>query len=462
MRRVYLIVAVVLGLCLPSLGGLGEQPLSDATVAAFISALEADGFTVQRGDMSLFPFVEMCCTGVIACCNANNVMSLHMAYRPPLAPDQTVPKASPFSFRLRPDEAMVLIGSTPPPVAYFSYEPFCAIRTFEGEGVRRALMACIGDTVNLATLEAARGERSVFNQPIVLISTPDRGIDGRVRAAATASGMPEDLLETVILPGSVLRLGLDVDDDELLFAHRMALPEDPEALATYVATPQLVLRLTPKEPTALEPFPTPDLRVRGTGTTEMDLIPALEELRAAILAAYPDYEAIELTTSVWLTDGFDGLQRGVNYWAPTRDALYLCTEPFFQLPDDPNCFAIVYGVNHVKTGKATYCSFALYADPTGLVLGIAGENDRTTAGSASDYLLDHPQAEMFYAWKIARRSTSEPHVLALDDAFCARLDLDSLPDLWVGFRLYLEPGTAVGPAFAEILYDRVIVFRPKE
>ena len=32
----------------------------------------------------------------------------------------------------------------------------------------------------------------------------------------------------------------------------------------------------------------------------------------------------------------------------------------------------------------------------------------------------------------------------------------SLPDLWVAFHLYLEP------AFAEVLYDRVIVFRPKE
>jgi len=42
------------------------------------------------------------------------------------------------------------------------------------------------------------------------------------------------------------------------------------------------------------------------------------------------------------------------------------------------------------------------------------------------------------------------------------LELDSLPDLWVAFRVYLEPGNGVGPAFAEILYDRVIVFAPKE
>ena len=36
------------------------------------------------------------------------------------------------------------------------------------------------------------------------------------------------------------------------------------------------------------------------------------------------------------------------------------------------------------------------------------------------------------------------------------LGLDTLPDLWVAFHLYLEP------AFVEVLHDRVIVFRPKE
>ncbi len=33
------------------------------------------------------------------------------------------------------------------------------------------------------------------------------------------------------------------------------------------------------------------------------------------------------------------------------------------------------------------------------------------------------------------------------------------PDMWMGFRAYLEPSTAVGPAFTEITYDRAIVFR---
>jgi hypothetical protein len=30
--------------------------------------------------------------------------------------------------------------------------------------------------------------------------------------------------------------------------------------------------------------------------------------------------------------------------------------------------------------------------------------------------------------------------------------------MWLGFRLYLEPESNVGPAFAEVIYDRAILF----
>lgn len=104
----------------------------------------------------------------------------------------------------------------------------------------------------------------------------------------------------------------------------------------------------------------------------------------------------------------------------------------------------------------------LNSEPTGLLLGLAGKNNRTTAGSASDYLPDHPDARTLHAWKITRQETADPHSLTIRDDFCTLLNLDTLPDLWVTFRLYLEPGTTVEPAFAEVLHDRVIVLRPKE
>ena len=60
--------------------------------------------------------------------------------------------------------------------------------------------------------------------------------------------------------------------------------------------------------------------------------------------------------------------------------------------------------------------------------------------------------------KFARNCREEAHCTTITTT-CARLDLrDDLPDMWMGFRAYLEPSTAVGPAFTEIVYDRAIVF----
>jgi len=69
------------------------------------------------------------------------------------------------------------------------------------------------------------------------------------------------------------------------------------------------------------------------------------------------------------------------------------------------------------------------SEPTGLLLGLAGENDRTTAGGVSDYLLDHPDAGTLYAWKITRQETADRHYLTICDDFCILLGLDTLPRL---------------------------------
>ena len=91
----------------------------------------------------------------------------------------------------------------------------------------------------------------------------------------------------------------------------------------------------------------------------------------------------------------DGIQRGINPSGPEpdRDACYLWTSnlttysPTPSFPDlskyydfqphptvtlgsdSPNEFIIIYGVNHVATGKATYSSSRFTAQMCGMVLG---------------------------------------------------------------------------------------------
>ena len=224
----------------------------------------------------------------------------------------------------------------------------------------------------------------------------------------------------------------------------------------YLNAPQVALRVT-LAGAAPDPFRTPPLRVRGTGRTEMDLMPAVEALREAILARHSGVPREEQTTQVWLTDGYDGLQRGIDEWGPSRDTVYLRTIPEFRL--GPNDFVIVYGANHEATGKATYSNASVYAghDIYGedLLLGLVSEQSGNFRGSARDYLANAP--DTLYAWKFARDCREEAHCTPITTT-CARLDLNNPPDMWMGFRAYLEPSTAVGPAFTEIVYDRAIVF----
>jgi hypothetical protein len=68
--------------------------------------------------------------------------------------------------------------------------------------------------------------------------------------------------------------------------------------------------------------------------------------------------------------------------------------------------------------------------------------------------------DLFYAYKISRTcATGEPFCLPLTPPDpCSRFTLQSSTLLGVAFRLYLEPRTNIGPAYPEILYDRIIKF----
>jgi len=436
-------------------------PAAGGDLAALKSALDKDGFAVQEGQLAKFDLVPLCCAGKTPTCMANNAGAPYMTAILPKAPAQTAENTGPWLFRLGADEAVVIVGRTPPPMAYYSYQPFRVVVYSEREAVPKIIFEPLGDTTNNLTIQTNGPAAEPFNRNVLIIVTADRGVDKRVRAAADAAGYPAGIVNTSVVAAALTRLGVDQQADEFALVHRMFLPIQEQAMADYQNTPQVALRITPKTSGARDPFPVPELRVRGTGTTEMDLLPAVTDLRKAILAKYGGWQAAELTTSVWLTDGYDGMQREINQYGPTRDALYLRTDPFFKLTDSPDDFVIVYGVNHEATGKATYSNLSIYADPN-LLLGIVSENSRRFAGSAKDYLPNHPQADKLYAWKVARNCQGDPHCLEVKPSVdCARLNLDALPDLWMGFRAYLEPKTKVGPAFTEVVYDRVIHFSPR-
>ncbi len=129
-----------------------------------------------------------------------------------------------------------------------------------------------------------------------------------------------------------------------------------------------------------------------------------------------------------------------------------------------NEFLMVYGVNHVATGKASYHSINLY---TGKAedghVSIGAVDDRKFPGTAAPYLpAGDPAGKLMYAYKVSRSCGGEPNCLQLSSEDCPRLTINSDTILGFIYRMYLEPATKVGAAMPEVLYDRMLKFSPRQ
>ena len=447
----------------------------------FRVALEQAGFTVQEGAYGYVDTIALCSAGIIDNCEGANVDAPYLAYELPPAPGQKAPnmKVDPSSglalaYRLRHDEAIVQVGRTPPEAGYFSYQRYLMMRYDPSLKQYTTLFNSIGDTINNLTIKTKSATGSPFNQPVIIISTADKGIDTLVRKAAQTAGYSPDIINTDVIPSSAVNMGLQENVDLFGFVSRVAVPRHEEELDAYIKDPgSVVLRLTPKEPVTPDPFPVPTLRVRGTGKTELDLLPAVEELRHAILAKYENLEATEVPNYFAELEGFTATQSKINALGDNRDAAYFSTvevaawtkiddcrrNAAFTLPDSPDDFVIIYGVNHEATGKATYSSCVVYG--LQYLNGVAGVNSRTYQNSADDYIAGHPKAQYLYAWKIARKCNGDLHCLEVPVG-PQRYGIDLDDELILFFRAYLEKATKVGPAYNELVMDRMIRFSPKK
>ncbi|OGO58434.1 MAG: hypothetical protein A2025_03095, partial [Chloroflexi bacterium RBG_19FT_COMBO_47_15] len=354
---------------------------TDGDIETLLDVLDKAGFYVQEGEYSYTDAIALCNAGVIKTCQGNNVGAPYLAYKLPPAPEQTTPnmfadsRGWAYSYRLRPDEAILQIGRTPPESRYFAYQSYLSFRYNATTKHYIQMFDSLGDTVNPLTINTKGKEDNPFDQPVIFITTADKGIDTRVRTAVENAGYPSGIINTDVIPSSVVNMGLENDDDLFQFLSRVALPKDKDSLDAYINNPgSTVLRLTPKTPPKLDPFPTPELRVRGTGNTEMDLLPAVDDLRAAILAKYSHLEATDIPTYMFVPEGYTAIQSNLNLLGDCRDTAYFSTlktevwsssedlrmNAAFTLGDNPDEFVIIFGVNHEATGKTTYSSCTVY------------------------------------------------------------------------------------------------------
>ncbi len=490
---------ILLGFLFIMLTGIALAQNETSETEAFQQALEQDGFTVQEGELGYFDLIRLLEEGVLPSAYGNNPTTKYVAIFVPAATgyeiDERISKltstlgmsgnTTPF-WNLGPDEAIVFVGRTPPECSYFSYDTLLMHRTIDNE--RRWIFANIVDTINNLVIKTEGTQNgsagNPFNQTTVVIITADRGIDQRIRAAAQSTGYSDSIINTQVLPSTILNMGLENNSDTFATFIRPALCNDKQAEEVYINnTPATVFRISLNNTTELDPYDYPELRVRGTGQTEFELMDDIEELRTAILNKYNESNARELPTSQAVPIGSDAIQRGINAVGPTNDAAYLWTAnetvssptppffntsnyyPFLQDPgitlgNDTDEFIIVYGVNHVATGKATYSNFAVYG--ADLFNGVRAITNADFNGSAEEYLPNNPNAKYLYVYKLARNCSE-------GDQYCYEVPSGMGPHgiepdqpLFIGWRAYLEKATKTGPAYSEIVYDRAIKFDPEK
>ena len=465
----------------------------------FVSYLEGHGFVVREGAMAQFPMDERCCPGDSQLpCSYFNVASKYMLPFVPKLPEQPLfPEYSWYpgnpvtgdppnpewsgTWQLRPDEAIVLVGTTPPPVRYFGLQTYLFFRYNPNmdSGLPcppncppyQRLWNNFGDQTNQLTIHTAGTPNGAPGNPFrkltVYIVTADQTIDTRVREAARRAGYSPPIINTEPMPDSLLNLGVAPTSDSfnLLFRAAMALnPEDAQELLDYKAVPKFrVFRVTPDTPApdppvAAHPFPIPEFRAHGTGETEFYLLPAVEELRAAILDAY---DGDGLVAQEFKSDqevchyGLFGMQQKVDDIGPSIDSLYLDTGQQDLGTLGPDDFFIVYGVNHQQTGKAMYMNITMYGRTKQIAADQAPDPD--LLGSAEDYLPNYPDVNKLYAYKIARDCGGEENCLEIPYG-CPGMAADE--KAYIIWRNYLEAATKTGADPGEVILDRAIKFSP--
>lgn len=451
----------------------------DRQVARFQRQLAKSGYVSQAGTEAVFDLNKRYCEGTVFSGMWPNPQSPYIVTGMPEVPGQAPNTNPPATWRLRQDEAIVMIGTTPPPEAYFSFD----LTRLEGSlPTGPVLWTSVGDPVNNKTLRTTGP--TPFNRPFALVVTGNGRTQAEVDRMLDASGLGGATSHETI-PPAMYRLGLGQDSDQFLLGMRTlaAKPGFEQALDDYRATPPVqVFRVRPQNGSAdqtqpvypADPLPVPPLRVSGTGATELDLNPTLQLLRQRIIDAHPGYDVHEEVVERGFEESNPGLQDNLVTDPPITGVDGLSNDaddPIthnFSLPD--GSFAVSYGTNHVATEQATYSSVTLYADAKAGV-SVAAKSNSEMQGSARDFIPEQRDADKLYAWTFSRAGDTGPsgsHVTTLPSTgtdYCAQYDTSRPVDmttLRLVARAYMQPATLTRPALSSLLLDRVLVFTPKK
>ncbi|WP_199900112.1 hypothetical protein [Caldalkalibacillus mannanilyticus] len=396
-----------------------------------------------------------------------------------------------FNYKLRPDEAIVLIGQTPPPAVYFSFRSYLGFVENKAEkdysdtvtsgdqdtGFYHFIGASMGDQISnnfIWTDSTPNGSPgNPFDSSTIIITTADQDVNQQMRNALVESGFDTGIMNNDIIPIDLVRMGLERGKDHFMFVMRVAIFQNPEVGWDYIDNLEryfTVLRITPKTPyPTTNPWPIPVFKKRETGITEYQIVPksrdTLDYLRNQIIRKYKnqEYDIVDLELDLWEIEGYQSILQDRNALIDDRDAVYTRTESFKLASDDD--FVIIYGVNHTQTGFATYLANSIYGEE--LLNGVvAGRLTNELQYPADEYFPEYyKNAKYYYVMKMAREYKEGNEVIipySTGNPQGSAFGVDNNEEAFIGFRAYVNQKTKVAPALFDIIWGRAILFTKKK
>lgn len=464
-----------------------ENAQETGDTAQLKTLLENSGFTVQQGSFYELDTIKAASEGKLLSCFGNNAGSSYMVFDLPEAPDQEVPNPTfppaGWQYKLRQDEALVLVTPLPSESIYYSFVNYIMFtQQKEGKdytnqagffsagdettGLYHPIFGSIGEPVNMLNIKHS-GD-SVFGTTAVIVISANQAVTDQVTQQLHASGFDDSMINIMPIPAETYRMGLNKGDDTFCFLGRISQPansDDYEEYRSSLTDSSVLFRVTPETEQTAEPYENTTVKPRGTGKHETEVLDQasshLDSIREAIIAKYSsEYTYEELKSDIAVPEGLTAYYNDTNAQGDNRDTTYLMTRDFTLDSDED--FVVVYGVNHTKTGKARYSNAVLYGRP--MLNGVCSIYDSLYTGSAGEYLEEECEdSDSYYVYKMARTELDENTSVieySTGNEKGKFYGVDNGNPLFLAFRAYLDE-TGIGASYYEIIYDRAIVFHKK-
>ncbi len=488
----------------------------ESTARRLMHDLKKDGYEVSRGYFKLYTQSDCPYTyETLNTCLGNNPAAPYVIPIVPAWPDEwvdpgtaeilgpTVEGYNP-SYRLDPNEAIVILGQLPPPAAYFGIQTYLLSRpgvwkedssqyqfvktnipallktffsTLPRHTERLQIWADLSNSTNNVVIQ--NKSQSVWNQTRYFVITPDKTMDLAVRQALAGLDISDTHVFTEPIPSDMV-VGLDEESDDFMTIIRYAMPVDggqdgSRSNAWREDMPLVVLRIRDTRPTHQpQTYPPVEFEARSSITPpETTLKPDLIALAKAVCQRWGqpcDLEGaafdqrarplLNMRMPPLSLTGPECVKVGMNCLAPNEDTAFFMSA---RLPLPDNRVYAVVGTLGTRTGNATYVGLGLNESLT--QLGFDNISDAELAGSADGY--DVSNRDKFFIQYFARDCTGLEDLTAGSRCYSIGDQLPACYDpadlscsmLALSMRNYILPGTQRGPAPAFLLSPRLIALQ---